>query len=941
MIVSYNVYDADTQEKLNMLPVPIDEDFTWDGRSSGTVYRVYTTNLDQAGNESEPSAVVEVATDEVVPTESPMDPSLTAQIDQIVAQGMADGAGPGVGLYITSPHGQYLQTYGISTAGVPLTPDMHFRIGSATKPFTATAVLMAIQDGLLSLEDTIDQFDTPEFKLSDIDQADKIKIRHLMMMRSGVFNEQRDLSFMLNFALMPKSELSDSAWFRILTSHKSVREPGTGFEYVNANWFIISLVLRAVRGRHIRDIITEDIITPLGLTETSWPATAKMPAPYAVGHDGLLGGITTETHPTYPHCAGSLVSTLTDLHKWVGHMRDATLLTPEMAELRDSMFCPIPSGSPYAPPEYGYGLAWYDYGDWKGHAGSWVGYECSPMYHKESGSIIVCYENSQSAGKNGVGVQTFSQIFPEIARLILPDSMPTKEYTSCVISSDPFLGKPAPANLGYGGISAPITGIGGGTGSFAAAAGSDVFVVVAWDRSSGSQTATYGGVAMERVAVVYHNNDAAKGGQALFRAAGAGTGSAQTIVVSVSSGAWATAYGLTFGPVTNVGSVSVNFGQGTSHSHSVSNVSGSITLQMFSAAYGSSELGAVSGARRRAHYFGVSPQLLVSTTIKSGDVSALSGRSNFWASMAVSLRIAADVDATPLPAPLKITGGQPALVVDVANKVITPTKASLSISGGRPGGEALFPAGAALSVTGGTPTVTVKAAFEPFTEENVNRTNAPVPVGTTGAWVRLGGAGGGGGSGRRSNSGYRYGGGGGGGGAYIDVWVPVELMGPTYSTTRGLGGAGGAKSYSGDGKDGSAGSASSFSSGSVSLTANGGQGGKKGTSSSSSGARGLGGTAVITGLDATGFSGGNGGNGGSSPTSGQSRTNGAGAGGKGGGGKLSNDNTISGGNNGTSDGPAGNGGFGSAGGSGDGSDAGTGTDGYNRIEWSNLPNGGA
>ncbi|WP_201787860.1 hypothetical protein, partial [Klebsiella pneumoniae] len=90
MIVSYNVYDADTQEKLNMLPVPIDEDFTWDGRSSGTVYRVYTTNLDQAGNESEPSPVVEVTTDEFTP-DAEMAPADKAVVDNIIGEAMAAG----------------------------------------------------------------------------------------------------------------------------------------------------------------------------------------------------------------------------------------------------------------------------------------------------------------------------------------------------------------------------------------------------------------------------------------------------------------------------------------------------------------------------------------------------------------------------------------------------------------------------------------------------------------------------------------------------------------------------------------------------------------------------------------------------------------------------------------------------------------------------------
>ncbi|QAY10952.1 hypothetical protein SEA_POLLYWOG_22 [Mycobacterium phage Pollywog] len=941
-VVSYNVYNADTDQKLNEQPIPIDQDWDWTGLASGTPYRIYTRTIDQAGNISDPGPVTEETTEQFTP-DSEMDPADKAVIDQILGDAMAAGAGPGLVWLITGPKGTYMGARG-SAGKRPITTDDHFRIGSATKPFVGMAVLRAVDQGLISLEGTLDQFDTNQYKLSDIPNASKIKIRHMLMMRSGIFDEQKSLNMLIGLALAPRSEFNETAHYNVIKAGASMFEPGTDFHYTNGNYVLLGLILQAVTGRNVRNIVIEDIFEPLGLTETFWPATSAMPEPYASGFGGGITGDPTFIHPSYAYAAGCIVSTIADLHKWCAACRDGALLSPEMHSIWMSTFCPIPMQTGYgAPSQVGYGLGMYDYGEWKGHAGSWPGYECSPMWHPETGAIICIAENSQTVGTDGMVVSTFSRMFPQIAEHIVPGSMAAPEYTACTVPADPMVFKPSPANLGYKGVSQPIIGLGSATGSFTAPDGADVFLSVSWDRTGQPQTVTYGGVEMPRIAVAYHNNTADYGGQALYRLAAAGTGAAQTVTIT-GAGGWITAYGSAFENVQSVGAPSMNFGNGVVHSQAVSGQSGSITLQAFSAgAFGAPmyALDAIRGGRNRAQTVGTHPLLWVNTAIGFGEVSGLSASPNRWASIAVNLTIAVDVDAKPLPGTVTVSGGQPQVVVDVANKVLTPSPAALHVSGGRPGGSALTPAGAVLSVAGGQPGVEVKAAFEPFVEENVNRTNAPVPVGTTGAWVRLGGAGGGGGSGRRSNSGYRYGGGGGGGGAYIDVWVPVELMGSTYSTTRGLGGAGGAKSYSGDGKDGADGGASTFTSGGVSLTANGGQGGKKGTNSSSSGARGLGGTAVIAGLDATGFSGGNGGNGGSSPTSGQSRTNGAGAGGRGAGGKLSNDNSINGGSNGTSSGPAGNGGGGSAGGSGDGSNGGTGTDGYNRIEWSNLPNGGA
>ncbi|ACF34194.1 minor tail protein [Mycobacterium phage Kostya] len=947
MIVAYNVYDADTGQKLNEQPVPIDQDFDWSGRASGTQYRVYTTNIDAAGWESEPSSVQEIVTPAFTP-DSEMADEDKAVIDQILDDAMAAGAGPGLVWLITGPKGTYMGARG-SAGKRPITTDDHFRIGSATKPFVGMAVLRAVDQGLISLEDTLDQFDTDQYKLSDIPNASKIKIRHMMMMRSGIYNEQKSLNMLIGLALAPRSEFNEKAHYNVIKAGASMFEPGTDFHYTNGNYVLLGLVLQAVTGRNVRDIVIEDIFTPLGLTETFWPATSNMPEPYASGFGGGITGDPTFIHPSYAYAAGCIVSTITDLHKWCAACRDGALLSPEMHDIWMTTFCPIPMQTGYgAPSQVGYGLAMYDYAQWKGHAGSWPGYECSPMWHPETGAIICIAENSQTVGTDGMVVATFSRMFPQIAEYIVPGSMAAPEYTACTIPADPMVFKPAPANLGYEGVSAPIEGLSGASGSFTAPAGADVFFSVSWDRTASTvPNVTYGGVEMTRLATAYHNNDPSFGGQSLFRAAGAGTGTAQPVVVSVSGGVRVTALGSAFSNVQSVGAPSINFGFDVTHAHSVAAQAGQIALQAFSAgARGGpmSALGSILHGRNRAQRVGVNPLLWLDTAIGSAAVSALSATPNRWASIAVNLTIAVDVEARPTPLALTLNGGAPVIEIDVANKVVAPAGFDLTLDFGTPGDAAIKPPGFPMTLSFGTPEIVTEAAFTAFTEENVTRTNAPVPTGATGAWVTLGGAGGGGGSGRRSNSGYRYGGGGGGGGAYVDrVWVPVELMGSTYSVTLGTGGSGGAKAYSGDGHDGANGGASVFSSGSVVITANGGGHGSRGTSTSSSGARGLGGTATavgITGVTAALLSGANGGNGGSSPTSGGSKTNGAGAGGKGGGGKLSNDKSISGGSNGTSDGPAGNGGFGSAGGSGTGSDAGDGGDGYNRIEWSNLPNGG-
>ncbi|MGV0785103.1 glycine-rich domain-containing protein [Mycolicibacterium sp. XJ775] len=197
--------------------------------------------------------------------------------------------------------------------------------------------------------------------------------------------------------------------------------------------------------------------------------------------------------------------------------------------------------------------------------------------------------------------------------------------------------------------------------------------------------------------------------------------------------------------------------------------------------------------------------------------------------------------------------------------------------------------GAALDAVSGYPDGTYVLAtylgerkFEAFSEENVNRTNQPVPDGVAGCWVTLGGGSGGGGGGQK-NTPAAYGGGGGGGGAKIfRTWIPVSLLGSTYSVTRGTFGLPGTGGTTGNGGTGGSGGASTFTSGSVSMSAGGGAGGTGGSTSATV-PGGAGGTASVSGTTATTAAGTAGGGGGSSTSAGVNNTAGGGAGGGGGG----------------------------------------------------------
>lgn len=367
-----------------------------------------------------------------------------AAIDAIVA---ANLTAPGATLAIQSPDGYYTKAYGkVSTAAGArnVTLDDHFRIGSCTKSFTATMILQAVDRGLLALDDPLEKF------FPGVPSGAKMTIRHMLSLRSGLFNEQADMGMMIRYFLSPASDWADEQTLEIMKAHQPMFEPGSSWAYVNANFILLGMIVALVNGRPTRDVLQTDILDPLGLTETSYPTTAKMPEPYANGHaytTGLLGGWAwqeaTETGPGYASWAGSMISTVHDLLLWAKELRDGTLLSPELHALRSEYYWPVPWGNDDQLTHFGYGLGMFELAKWRGHGGSWRGYEVS-VYYLPNGTLFAMCENAQTPT-----VEVEVSMMFKIGKYLYPDSMDQLPFPNQVfgIPDSGGVGKPLFGNI--------------------------------------------------------------------------------------------------------------------------------------------------------------------------------------------------------------------------------------------------------------------------------------------------------------------------------------------------------------------------------------------------------------------------------------------------------------------------------------------------------------
>jgi D-alanyl-D-alanine carboxypeptidase len=302
-------------------------------------------------------------------------------VDEAVAKALKDEHIPGISVEISGPAGTYAKAYGTADrqSGRRLRTDDHIRIASITKTFTATAILRQVAAGKLTLDQTIDTW------FPRVPNADEITVRDLLAMRSGLYDFTAEPKFLEEFNADPLLHFGPQDVLKIVEDHHPVAAPDTVTHYTDANYVLLGLILEKVTGETAEAAITKDVIEPLGLKHTSFPTTAKMPAPYSHGYyggDGKLSEVDpaklkdyTAVNPRVAWCAGAMVSTLGDLHKYARELGTGRLL-PESLWAERLRFGPLATGG----VPVGYGLGILHVGKWLGHDGAIFGFSTVTMY---------------------------------------------------------------------------------------------------------------------------------------------------------------------------------------------------------------------------------------------------------------------------------------------------------------------------------------------------------------------------------------------------------------------------------------------------------------------------------------------------------------------------------------------------------------------------------
>jgi D-alanyl-D-alanine carboxypeptidase len=338
---------------------------------------------------------------------------LAADIQAIVDAEMAarNVAGAVVGVWQGGqPVTVFTRGFADIGGNVPLALSDHFRIASITKTFTTTRILQLADEGRLSLSDPIGSY-FPEWPELVNGNA---TLRQLGNMTAGFFDYSRDPTFVAAVEADPLKVWSPSELVAWSNAKGPNFAPGAAWEYSNTHTVLLQMVIEKVTGNSLAQEYQSAFATPLSLTQTSYPATADLPAPYAIGYriNAATGEATPAAnyHPSIFGGAGGIVSTLDDVRVWIEAVGRGDLVSPQSQAERLDM---VATGQGF---DYGFGVM--GVGDWIGHNGSFPpGYTSMALHDPVNDQTIVVLANSWFPD----GYHFPDEVAVEIMPLLVPE----------------------------------------------------------------------------------------------------------------------------------------------------------------------------------------------------------------------------------------------------------------------------------------------------------------------------------------------------------------------------------------------------------------------------------------------------------------------------------------------------------------------------------------
>jgi D-alanyl-D-alanine carboxypeptidase len=267
----------------------------------------------------------------------------------------------GVQARVTTADGRHL----VATSGVadrttrrPMPSDGRFRIASTRKAFEATVALQLVGEHRLSLDDTVERW-LPGVVRGNGYDGRQITVRQLLQNTSGLHDDLPGYTTPEEYRQQRYDVYTREQLLARAMKHPLDFPPGTGWGYSNTGFILAGMLIERVTGRSLQQEITDRIVRPLGLHDTTFPGTSPtLPRPHAQAYQLFGTGDLADVTEQVSWDPDSMVSSTQDLDRFFRTLLRGGLLPPaQLAEMKQTV--PISADVEQLWPggRYGLGLA--------------------------------------------------------------------------------------------------------------------------------------------------------------------------------------------------------------------------------------------------------------------------------------------------------------------------------------------------------------------------------------------------------------------------------------------------------------------------------------------------------------------------------------------------------------------------------------------------------
>jgi D-alanyl-D-alanine carboxypeptidase len=343
-------------------------------------------------------------------------PDTAAKVAAIAQKVLADSGVPSASIGIIQDNRiVYTHAFGLARVTPPLPADaaMAYPIGSISKQFTASAILILQQQGKLSLQDPVSKF------FPELTRSHDVKIINLLTHTSG-YQDYAAQDYTIPAWKVPGDPLAVVHEF---AGKPLDFEPGTQWQYSNTNFVLAALIVQKVSGEPFAKFLRDNVLTPahledvlnLNTDQSQLKVTGYMRNALAPIRPAALEA------PGWYFGDGDLAMPVSQLLKWDLTIINQTLLTPASYKEFETSFI-LADGK---DSQYGLGVDILDYKGHKAieHSGEVGGFVAENILFPDDHLAIAVLTNQEAS-------QAAADITRQIAPLILPTTTPASTTTA-------------------------------------------------------------------------------------------------------------------------------------------------------------------------------------------------------------------------------------------------------------------------------------------------------------------------------------------------------------------------------------------------------------------------------------------------------------------------------------------------------------------------------